>query len=136
MDSARALKGQVNIDVKPVPEKPLVISPMVKRCGAGTVTLEANGDSTPNEELDIKKDPKISRYGVYTGKLFHGKYMSARSAGNDLAGLNAATSKNFLGSYMTKEGFFRRAGGLHNISGGSAPYYGEIPYTGRMIDRG
>ena len=92
-----------------------------------------------------------------------GKYVSARSAGNFLAGWNASNAvvphydKIITG--LDKELFMKLAGTLHYSSNvandsdpekiarlagtllfdniyGKAPYYGEIPYAGRMINKG
>jgi len=93
-------------------------------------------ESTPKEEFDIKADAKISPFGRYTRRLFKGKYVSARSAGNYLAGYNASTVKSNWGNYITREGFLKVAGHLHNSAGGPSPYYGEIPYATRWIERG
>ena len=103
--------------------------------------------STPGKKYDIKSNIVVSPYGGFTGKLLQGKYATARSAGNYLAGLNGATGK--IGySHISEKTYMRIAGGLHKagklgavggvlgIKFGAAPYYGEITYAGRHIQRG
>jgi len=88
--------------------------------------------------FDIMVNRNLSTYGPSTGKLLNGKYATARSAGNYLAGMNGATGK-FDGDYLSQTTYMKMAGrvhagmnwdGKHNLG---APYYGEIPYAGRMI---
>ena len=94
-------------------------------------------ESKPRGDFDIKVNRNIAEHGMYTGKLLNGKYVTARSAGNYLAGYNAATTTNILGDYVTKEAFMKLAGNLHSFGNSSgAPYYGEIPAAGRMIEAG
>jgi RHS repeat-associated protein len=95
--------------------------------------------SGTNGYYDIKTKPEYAPYGGGTGKTLNGKYISARSAGNFLAGMNGATGK-FQGSYISLEVYMRLAGALHSAQNRTnpfiAPYYGEIPYAGRMIISG
>jgi len=106
--------------------------------------------------FDIKNGKELSPSGAGTGRLLNGKYVTARSAGNYLAGLNGATTHaNLLGFIPVKLNlteFLKVAGAVHtgNYEGrstvrsvklygtsfGPYPYYGEIPYAGRMIVRG
>lgn len=95
--------------------------------------------SLPKKRFDIKSSRVYAPNGAGTGKLLRGKYASARSAGNFLAGMNGATGK-FMGNYISLELYMRLAGGLHSLENGTnpriSPYYGEIPYAGRMITTG
>ena len=94
-------------------------------------------ESLPNGNFDIKTNRELAPNGSGTGRLLRGKYATIRSAGNFLAGMNGATGTIFgkrisLGMYM------RMAGALHWGTNKFAtsikpPYYGEIPYAGRMI---
>ncbi len=85
-----------------------------------------------------------------TGKLLDGKYASARSAGNYLAGLNGRTG-TFQGQHINRDTYMKLAGALNQqkfssfnafrivtfgTAFGSAPYYGEDEYSGRMILNG
>jgi hypothetical protein len=106
--------------------------------------------SKPNRRLDIKKDKKITP-SEYTGREFNGYYISARSAGNYLAGYNGATGKLF-DTYISWETYIRLAGALQQKkyttwnaidivmskakSFGPPPYYGEEEYSGRWIQAG
>ncbi len=86
--------------------------------------------------------------------LLNGKYASARSAGNYLAGMNAAVGTLAGGrkGFISSETNMKLAGAVHKgkynktiaasivITGeptfAPEPYYGEIPYAGRMIKAG
>ena len=108
-------------------------------------------NSTLNKKFDIKNDKSIAPDGPNTGKLLNGKYATARSAGNYLAGYNGATG-NQAGFYISKDTYMRMAGALHQrkwdggktamkimfggASYGSAPYFGETPHAGRRISEG
>jgi RHS repeat-associated protein len=99
------------------------------------LSLTAYG-SLPNNQFDVKKSSYFAPNGSATGKLLGKYYASARSAGNYLAGLNGATGK-FNGRYITIGTYMRIAGQLHSpFNNSGAPYYGEIPYAGRMIEAG
>jgi hypothetical protein len=109
-------------------------------------------ESKHGRRFDIKTDNSLAPSGTYTGKLLDGKYASARSAGNYLFGMNAATgtllrkfgiglghidaetAQKLAGAYQ--QGHFSKmevARVLFNGTAfGPAPYYGEIPYSGRM----
>jgi RHS repeat-associated protein len=125
-----------------------------------TLQLERHG-----RRYDIKTNKQIAPYGYYTGKLLNGKYVSARSAGNYLAGMNAALGKVFTpvgtadrgavvwGWHHISEDQFMRLAGAYQVLGekmgtwdkiqayfgteyGPKPYYGELPYSGRWISAG
>lgn len=85
-----------------------------------------------------------------TGRLLNGKYSTARSAGNYLAGMNGVTG-TFQGMHISGETYMKIAGAYQvgqlskaNIlriltfgtSFGPAPYYGEEEYSGRRILQG
>ena len=88
-----------------------------------------------------------------TGGLLNGKYVSSRSAGNYLAGFNAAKATTILGHYTNFETFQKLAGTLHLygkkglllraprilLSGksyGEPPAYGELQYQYRQSKAG
>ena len=111
---------------------------------------EIANNSRSNQLFDIKTNKEYAPYGAGTGKLLNGKYATARSAGNYLAGYNAQGG-TYFGKSVSKTTFMKMAGALHTgnwsrsnaigimlkgTSYGPAPYYGEIPYAGRMIDAG
>ena len=108
-----------------------------------------------NERLfDIKMNDDVAPYGPNTGKLLNGKYATARSAGNYLAGYNGASHTMYgyslsFKQYMKLAGAYqlkkwdghdqKQAAGLIfglNTPYGPAPYYGELPYTGRRVQEG
>ena len=106
-------------------------------------------DSMHNGILDIKTGG-LADHGVYTGYLLNGKYATIRSAGNYLAGLNAMTS-TLNGEHISPEfaqklfGAYQAGGVLgfaytlstgKNYPGTSAPYWGEVPYSGFMQQEG
>ena len=85
-----------------------------------------------------------------TGKLLDGQYATARSAGNYLAGFNGRTG-TYFGAHISFETYMKLAGALQvgqynktnaarivsfGTAFGPAPWYGEIPYTGRMVKQG
>ena len=103
--------------------------------------------------LDIKTNSSLAPYGPMTGKLFEGNYMTARSAGNFLAGYNGKTGRyaGVVGIPGGKTTYMKLAGALQQreysvknaikivLLGrqfGPAPYYGEMEYSGRMISLG
>jgi len=103
--------------------------------------------------LDIKTNRTLAPYGPMTGKLFEGNYMTARSAGNFLAGYNGKTGRyaGVIGIPGGKETYMKLAGALqqkeYSVKNaikivmlgrqfGPAPYYGEMEYSGRMISLG
>ena len=129
-------------------------------------TLESNTDrakgmdlkevaalSTLHGKFDIKNQKDDAPYGMSTGRLLNGKYVTARSAGNYEAGYFGATHP-YLGVWISRTSYMKLAGALQTKdwdgtgkwvpfeimtwgkSFGPPPYYGEIPYSGRMILRG
>ncbi len=111
----------------------------------GTIALfERNGQS-----FDIKTGP-FADAGAGTGYLLNGTYQTIESAGNYLAGLNSQTGI-FLGQHISPEmaqklfGAYQQ-GGLKAVMrtfvtgkeapGTSAPYWGEIPYSGAAQQEG
>lgn len=112
-----------------------------------TITME---QSKKYGDLDIKHNINYAPYGPMTGRLLNGKYATARSAGNFLAGLNGVTG-TFQGhrisglTYMKLAGAYQKGQlSMKNIglimmfgkSFGPAPYYGEEDYSGRWISKG
>jgi RHS repeat-associated protein len=110
--------------------------------GYGVLDLKRNADWTISPGTDV--DP------VMTGRKLNGKYASARSAGNYLAGLNGVTG-TIQGHRISGADYMKLAGayqvgkltGLNAIdvlvmgkSYGPAPYYGEENYSGRRILQG
>ncbi len=113
--------------------------------------------SKSHQRFDIKTDigtnqsPGWAYNGVMTGRKLLGKYYSARSAGNFLAGWNGSTGKLY-GFGVSDETYMKLAGALqvqkYNVSNaidlvsgviepfGPPPYYGEQAYSGRMIQIG
>ncbi|UXX80879.1 hypothetical protein N7E81_07170 [Reichenbachiella carrageenanivorans] len=105
--------------------------------------------SSPGGEYDIKHPKNGYTTDAFNGRLLNGKYASARSAGNYLAGWNGRYATTIGGKGgVSKWAFMNIAGGLHKglpawraaknviFNGteyGPAPYYGEVPYAGRMI---
>ncbi|NTD97008.1 hypothetical protein G6M26_06580 [Agrobacterium tumefaciens] len=101
-------------------------------------------------KFDIKANKKIAQYGPMTGRLLDGKYASARSAGNYLAGYNGRTG-TYFGVHISLTTYMKLAGALQQnkynktnaakivLFGTSyrlSPWYGEIEYTGRMVTQG
>ncbi len=117
----------------------------------GMDLLEIRTESKLRGDFDIKNREDLAPSGPFTGKLLNGKYASARSAGNYLAGYNAARGTQY-GVGLTRTGYLKLAGAynmtgelttsmilgivLRNDSYGPAPYYGEAPYSGRRIIQG
>ncbi len=92
--------------------------------------------SLPGKNFDIKSSQTYAPHGPATGKRLNGKYATACSAGNYLAGMSGATGK-FLGEHISLKTYMRIAGTVHSgINFKGAPYYGEIPYAGRRIVAG
>ena len=106
---------------------------------------EIAANSGPGGEFDIKAKYKN------TGALLNGKYATSRSAGNYLAGYNAAEG-TYFGIGIQFEGFQKMAGALHvkgkltdsekkdillnGTSYGPPPEYGENMYQYRMSRAG
>ena len=103
-------------------------------------------NSARGAPLDIKKD-----IGEDRGYLFQGKYVSGESLGNYLFGANLNALREFsvldnllipvANKYYVFDKAARAFGAYHNASNGVnnpsvAPYYGEIPYSGRQIVHG
>ena len=104
--------------------------------------------------FDLKANKTYAPYGPMTGKLLDGKYATARSAGNYLAGYNGRTGTIFggVGGHISFTTYMKLAGALqqghyNKLSAasivtfghptyGPAPWYGEIEYTGRMVKNG
>lgn len=99
---------------------------------------------------DIKNDSDWAPYGVMTGRLLNGKFATARSAGNFLAGYNGSQG-TFQGQKISMSTYLKLAGALQTgnwskasaasivlfgKSFGPAPYYGEEPHSGRRIIQG
>ncbi|NQX40647.1 RHS repeat-associated core domain-containing protein [Pedobacter steynii] len=113
--------------------------------------LYLTGQQSRNRRrFDIKEADFLAEDGVMTGKLLDGKYASARSAGNYLAGLNGRTG-TIQGQRISRITYMKLAGALQQrkysfwnalrivtfgTSFGSAPFYGEEEYSGRMILNG
>ena len=104
--------------------------------------LEATAiESHPGGVYDIKLNKRLAPYGVLTGKMLEGYYVSAESAGNYLAGLNGATGHwgLFNNHTVPKRLYMFLAGVLHSKANKThivPPYYGEIEYAGRWIAYG
>jgi RHS repeat-associated protein len=97
----------------------------------GNIALE----SVPGGKFDIKSSAGI---GPNTGRLLNGEYVTTRSAGNYLAGLNATSVGVLPDEIRATSGALHHGGklgvALHIIFGTS---YGlEIPYAERQIDAG
>lgn len=112
-----------------------------------TITME---ESKHNQVLDIKTDKDWAQHGPMTGRLLNGKYATARSAGNYLAGMNGVTG-TIQGQRISGETYMKLAGAyqqgklsvtniakilMTGASFGPAPYYGEQNYSGRRIQQG
>ncbi|RBL88136.1 DUF6443 domain-containing protein [Chitinophaga flava] len=106
-----------------------------------------------NQPLDLKNDVNYAPHGIMTGKLLNGKYASARSAGNYLAGYNGREITMFGGyaGNISFDTYMRLAGALQQghynkwnaamillfkVEYGPAPWFGEMEYTGRMVKKG
>jgi RHS repeat-associated protein len=100
--------------------------------------------------LDIKENKDWAPGGHMDGRLLNGKYATARSAGNYLAGMNGVTG-TFQGEHISGETYMKLAGAYQQkelsyvnaalivttgMSFGPAPYYGEETYSGRRIQEG
>lgn len=102
---------------------------------AAVIWLKHNSGN--NQPLDIK-----TRLGENEGFLFQGNYISGESAGNYLFGKNLKYSGNYTlskGEYWSLSA--QQFGAYHNKQNKVnnpkvAPYYGEIPYSGRQIFKG
>ena len=86
----------------------------------------------PNQQGELKqiKDPQLRSADFKSAPATAIFYISGGG------GLNGATGK-FMGSYMSLGIYMRLAGQVHSpLNFRGAPYYGEIPYAGRMIVSG
>jgi RHS repeat-associated protein len=112
--------------------------------------IEIGQRSHLHGDLDLKNQKDDAPYGVMTGKMLDGKYATARSAGNYLAGVNGRTGQLF-GAHISYTTYMKLAGALQQnkyskinaakivmfgVSYGPAPWYGEMNYSGRMIKMG
>lgn len=111
----------------------------------GMSLIDIASESGPNGDFDIKVPYKNA------GGLLEGKYASARSAGNYLAGYNAQGG-TIMGQNIEFKTFQKLAGALHvkgsltssekakivlfGKSYGAPPTYGEIMYQYRMSKAG
>jgi RHS repeat-associated protein len=105
------------------------------------------------QPLDIKNNKNYAPDafgGPMTGRLLNGYYSTARSAGNYLAGMNGVTV-TLMGAHISGTTYMKLAGAYQlgkltneSIMGivlfgnhyGTAPYYGEMTYSGRRILEG
>ena len=109
--------------------------------------VEVAAQSRNGGHFDIKTDPKLTNGNPQEGYLLGVYYTSVRSAGNYLAGLNAATGstlspeaiQKIFGAYQEGGGGLKgfRAATLTAITGKAAPgtnaiYWGEQLYSGQM----
>jgi hypothetical protein len=107
-------------------------------------------NSRNGRTFDIKVNTTIAPFGPNTGKQLNGKYATAESAGNFLAGLNGATG-TYKGAHFSLETVMKLAGSLQQgkwsewnaakiilfgTAYGPSPWYGEIEYSGRRIAEG
>ncbi|GAA4450445.1 hypothetical protein GCM10023092_06310 [Rurimicrobium arvi] len=103
-----------------------------------------------HQKYDIKNNQSWADAGVMTGRLLNGKFATARSAGNYLAGLNGSTGTLF-GAKISNTTYLKLAGALNvgkytkinavkivtlGTAFGPPPYYGEDEYSGRRIVEG
>jgi hypothetical protein len=111
--------------------------------------IEVAKGSAPGGVFDVKSKKEYAR----RGGLLNGKYVTARSAGNYLAGFNAARAR-YMGAGIAFDKFQKMAGALHQMqrfdrdemisiyltnkpyNNASPPEYGEIPYQYRQSKRG
>jgi hypothetical protein len=113
--------------------------------------LKEVGDlSKLTQKYDLKSNKEWAGPGLMTGRKLNGKWASARSAGNHLAGRNGRYGY-FFGGRISLDTYMKLAGALQTgnysrwnafrivtfgIEYGVAPYYGEIDYTGRRVVEG
>jgi RHS repeat-associated protein len=112
---------------------------------------EIANNSTDGGKFDVKTKLEYAPNGSATGKMLNGKYATARSAGNYLAGYNGRHG-TMLGVGISFTAYMRLAGAVHQgqwkgastaldvlfggVSYGNSPWFGEIEYAGRMIQSG
>ncbi len=117
---------------------------------------EVMNKSKRKQDFDIKTNEKIAKYGENTGGLLNGKFVTARSAGNFLAGMNGATvsTNTYFTDYLSEDSYMRVAGeyqttnemstttavglrtGAINPTVNVAPFYGESRFSGIYIQNG
>lgn len=118
----------------------------------GTVmNLSKNG-----QPFDIKTNTTLAPYGPNTGGLLGGNFVTARSAGNFLAGMNGAnvSTNSYVNDYVSLDAYMRAAGeyeqtgkmdattaaglrtGAISPTVNVAPFYGESSYSGLYIMAG
>lgn len=120
-----------------------------------TLNLYQIAEESKNfQDLDIKTNKDFAPHGPMTGALLDGNYVTARSAGNVLAGMNGRHG-TIAGGHISQTKYMMLAGALNNdlyskttaagiVSGAiepkywpwPAPYYGEDAYSGRQIING
>ncbi|WP_190946436.1 RHS repeat-associated core domain-containing protein [Nostoc flagelliforme] len=114
--------------------------PMIEKMNELTENMllgDVGMNSLPGCLFDIKQNKNYAPYGPATGKMLNGKYATARSAGNFLAGYNASTSTRRFSGAISETTMMRISGQLHSLGNTSGPpYFGEIPYAGRRISEG
>ncbi|MCC7307097.1 MAG: RHS repeat-associated core domain-containing protein [Acidobacteria bacterium] len=137
----------------------LDFSPVVNKINdaAKELTLGQVMDmSKHGEGFDIKNNTTLAPYGPNTGGLLGGNFVTARSAGNFLAGMNGAnvSTNSYVNDYVSLDAYMRIAGeyeqtgemdaatavnlrtGAISPTVNSAPYYGESSYSGMWIMAG
>jgi hypothetical protein len=68
--------------------------------------------SKSHQAYDIKNDENYAPFGSGTGRLLNGKYATARSAGNYLAG-KTASGGSLMGRKISLDVYLKLAGALH-----------------------
>ncbi|RFM25793.1 RHS repeat-associated core domain-containing protein [Deminuibacter soli] len=116
----------------------------------GMDLIQIGENSKLHEKFDLKNKKEYAASGVMTGKLLNGKYATARSAGNYLAGYNGRWG-TYMGLYIGYYTYMKLAGALNQgkynkvnavkiffwgVSYGPDPWYGEDEYSGRRIKEG
>jgi len=96
-------------------------------------------DELPNGKYDLK----TKGYKPGVGKKLNGKYATARSAGNYLAGQIGSLYPLTFDRYMQIAGALHAAGKMgvfinttFGLKFGIAPWFGEVDYCGRMTQAG
>lgn len=79
-----------------------------------------------------------TKLGAFDGYLLNGEYVTGRDAGNYLAGVNATKAGMPENVTMFTSGVvqFGQSLAKGDLRSPLPPYYGEIPYSGRMIQNG
>ena len=128
------------------------INQAAKELTLGTVMdLSKNG-----QPFDIKTNTTLAPHGTNTGGLLGGNFVTARSAGNFLAGMNGAnvSTNSYVNDYLSLDAYMRVAGeyqqtgkmdkttaaglrtGAISPTVNVAPFYGESSYSGLYIMAG